>query len=195
MFIAALDVHRAFIENNPVKMAANIGLAMDWLKGETTENRRVFSTPYLWSSRLYQAPCVHAPMFRDTGQEAIGWLLIDEAGQAQPQHAIGAIWSKRTVLVGDPKQLEPVSGIPSTVEGALGKHYKIRPAGGRKVSAQILADQTMDVGTYLPDPESEQIWAVRYGFTGAVMTQCSVSVTILPMTGPWSTGKPGPWIS
>ncbi|PCO11933.1 hypothetical protein CP989_25385, partial [Enterobacter hormaechei] len=29
VFIAALDVHRAFIENNPVKMAANIGLAMD----------------------------------------------------------------------------------------------------------------------------------------------------------------------
>ncbi|MCL0267683.1 viral (Super1) RNA helicase, partial [Klebsiella pneumoniae] len=65
----------------------------------------------------------------------------------------------RTVLVGDPKQLEPVSGIPSTVEGALGKHYKIPSCWWPgKVSAQILADQTMDVGTYLPDPESEQIW-------------------------------------
>ncbi|MBL2043988.1 hypothetical protein ELE95_30485, partial [Klebsiella pneumoniae] len=59
-------------------------------------------------------------MFRDTGQEAIGWLLIDEAGQAQPQHAVGAVWrAKRTVVVGDPQQLDPVSSIPSTVERAL----------------------------------------------------------------------------
>ncbi len=129
MFIAALDVHRAFIENNPVKMAANIGLAMDWLKGrKLTEKQAGLALDSLSlvvpviSSTFASMP----RMFRDTGQEAIGWLLIDEAGQAQPQHAIGAIWrAKRTVLVGDPKQLEPVSGIPSTVEGALGKHYKI----------------------------------------------------------------------
>ena len=163
VFIAALDVHRAFIENNPVKMAANIGLAMDWLKGrKLTEKQAGLALDSLSlvvpviSSTFASMP----RMFRDTGQEAIGWLLIDEAGQAQPQHAIGAIWrAKRTVLVGDPKQLEPVSGIPSTVEGALGKHYKIPSCWWPgKVSAQILADQTMDVGTYLPDPESEQIW-------------------------------------
>ncbi|HBZ2594477.1 TPA: viral (Super1) RNA helicase, partial [Klebsiella pneumoniae] len=114
VFIAALDVHRAFIENNPVKMAANIGLAMDWLKGrKLTEKQAGLALDSLSlvvpviSSTFASMP----RMFRDTGQEAIGWLLIDEAGQAQPQHAIGAIWrAKRTVLVGDPKQLEPVSG-------------------------------------------------------------------------------------
>jgi hypothetical protein len=122
VFIAALDVHRAFIENNPVKMAANIGLAMDWLKGrKLTEKQAGLALDSLSlvvpviSSTFASMP----RMFRDTGQEAIGWLLIDEAGQAQPQHAIGAIWrAKRTVLVGDPKQLEPVSGIPSTKRGA-----------------------------------------------------------------------------
>ncbi|XGG69524.1 AAA domain-containing protein [Klebsiella pneumoniae] len=163
VFIAALDVHRAFIENNPVKMAANIGLAMDWLKGRKLTEKQAALT---LDSLSLVVPVISSTfasmprMFRDAGQEAIGWLLIDEAGQAQPQHAIGAIWrAKRTVLVGDPKQLEPVSSIPSTVEGVLAKHYQIPSCWWPgKVSAQILADQTMDVGTYLPDPESEQIW-------------------------------------
>ncbi|HIG5938801.1 DEAD/DEAH box helicase [Klebsiella pneumoniae] len=163
VFVAALDVHRAFIENNPVKIAANIGLAMDWLKGRAlTEEQAGLALDSLClvvpviSSTFASMP----RMFRDTGQEAIGWLLIDEAGQAQPQHAVGAVWrAKRTVVVGDPKQLDPVSSIPSTVERALAKHFKVPSCWWPgKVSVQILADQTMDVGTYLPDIESEQIW-------------------------------------
>ncbi len=39
----------------------------------------------------------------------IGTLVIDEAGQAQPQMAVGALFrSKKAIIVGDPKQVEPV---------------------------------------------------------------------------------------
>ena len=42
-------------------------------------------------------------------QGSIGTLIVDEAGQAQPQIAAGALYrSRRAVIVGDPKQVEPV---------------------------------------------------------------------------------------
>ena len=42
-------------------------------------------------------------------QGSIGTLIVDEAGQAQSQMAAGALYrSRRAVIVGDPKQVEPV---------------------------------------------------------------------------------------
>lgn len=42
-------------------------------------------------------------------QGSIGTLIVDEAGQAQPQMVAGALYrSRRAVIVGDPKQVEPV---------------------------------------------------------------------------------------
>lgn len=40
---------------------------------------------------------------------SIGTLIIDEAGQAQPQMAVGALFrARKAIIVGDPKQVEPV---------------------------------------------------------------------------------------
>ena len=39
----------------------------------------------------------------------LGTLIVDEAGQAPPQMAVGAMYRcRKTVIVGDPKQVEPV---------------------------------------------------------------------------------------
>ena len=39
----------------------------------------------------------------------LGTLVIDEAGQAQPQMAVGALFrTRKSIIVGDPKQVEPV---------------------------------------------------------------------------------------
>lgn len=114
MFLAALDVHRAFIDTHPTEMPANLNLVSDWLNGRELSEKE---TALALDSLALVVPVISTTfasvprMFRKAGKEAIGWLLIDEAGQALPQQAAGAIWrAKRTVVVGDPKQLEPVSG-------------------------------------------------------------------------------------
>ena len=163
VFLAALDVHRAFIENYPDEILHNLNLASDFLQGK--------NLPEDAAATAIESLCLIVPvisttfasiprMFKQIGREAIGWLLIDEAGQALPQQAAGAIWrAVRTVVVGDPKQLEPVSGIPPTVEGALARHYDVAPHWWpSEVSAQVLADQTMNLGTHLPHPDKGKVW-------------------------------------
>ena len=47
---------------------------------------------------------------------SLGWLLIDEAEQALPQAAVGAILlTRRAIVVGDPAQIEPVAVLPDTL--------------------------------------------------------------------------------
>lgn len=163
VFLAALDVHRAFIENHPAEMLANIGLAGYWLNGK--------AMPETLARTALDALCVVVPVISTTfasiprmlkyiGREGIGWLLIDEAGQAMPQQAAGAIWrAMRTVVVGDPKQLEPVMAVPATVEGAFANYYGVDQAWWpSETSAQHLADQVMDIGTWLSDTEKGKLW-------------------------------------
>ena len=76
--------------------------------------------------------------------ESLGWLLIDEAGQALPQAAAGALMrAKRSVIVGDPLQIEPVVTLsPALVQklaGAFGVDHLEWTAPDS--SAQRLADR------------------------------------------------------
>lgn len=163
VFLAALDVHRAFIESHPTQMIANLGLASDWLNGKPM--------PHDLAKLALDSLCLVIPvisttfasmprMFASVGGQAIGWLLIDEAGQAAPSHAACAIWrARRTVIVGDPRQLEPVSTIPVEVEDMLAKTLKVEDGWlPSRVSAQSLADRSARLGTFIPDEAGEKIW-------------------------------------
>lgn len=52
-------------------------------------------------------------MFTALPPESLGWLMIDEAGQAIPQAAVGGLLrAKKAIVVGDPLQIEPVFTSP-----------------------------------------------------------------------------------
>ena len=81
--------------------------------------------------------------------ETLGWLLVDEAGQAVPQAAVGALMrSRRAVVVGDPVQIEPVVILPDTLINAICGRFGVDPDqySAPAASVQTLADAASAVG-------------------------------------------------
>jgi hypothetical protein len=163
VFLAAMNLHRAFIEENARKMRANLGLAMDMLGGKVPDPKM---RAMALESLTIVCPVISttfasvATLFGDLGPESIGWLLIDEAGQATPQAAAGSIWrALRVVVVGDPLQLEPVITLPRKVEASLAAcngniASRWHPS---RTSVQILADQTTPIGTTMGEG-ADALW-------------------------------------
>lgn len=92
-------------------------------------------------------------LFKNVKEENIvGTMIVDEAGQSSPHMAIGALCrSKKAVIVGDPKQVEPVVTddqdlLKQTFTDDLLKDYK-----DKTNSVQRFADIINPYGTYLRD--------------------------------------------
>lgn len=90
---------------------------------------------------------------------AVGLLVVDEAGQAQPQMALGALYrSRKAMIVGDPKQVEPVV----TDELKLLKetyHEEIyNPYKEKNISVQICADLMNPFGTFMDNGSDNPDW-------------------------------------
>ena len=99
-------------------------------------------------------------MFSQLGPSTIGWVLLDEASQATPQAAAGLLnRAKRAVILGDPRQLMPVVTMPND----LCDYLRLRVSGvdarwsPHVSSLQILADNTMPLGTNIRDAVTEAL--------------------------------------
>ncbi|WP_304205519.1 ATP-binding protein [Fusobacterium perfoetens] len=91
-------------------------------------------------------------MYGSVNDKVIGYLVIDEAGQASPQQAIGGIWrSKHIICVGDPLQIKPVVNLDRNLIECikninLGKDIENKYFG-ENTSVQRLADLANRYGT------------------------------------------------
>ena len=92
-------------------------------------------------------------MFGNLGPSSIPWLFIDEAGQAVPQAAAGALWRcKRAVVVGDPFQIEPVVTTPDAIIKELGNHFDLKwEQMDSTLSVQRMADRVNRYGWTMND--------------------------------------------
>ena len=150
VFEAAIHLHRAFIDSAADPIRQNLSVFVE------TFGTRSFGTPQkdaliadLWSSFFLVVPVVSTTfasvhrMFSRLPTEALGWLLVDEAGQAVPQAAVGAMMrTKHSVVVGDPLQIEPVVTLPNSLTEEICAFFGIDPLmyNAPEASVQTVAD-------------------------------------------------------
>lgn len=98
-------------------------------------------------------------MFGSLPPESLGWLVVDEAGQALPQAALGAIMrTQRSVIVGDPLQIEPVVPLPQNLTENICKSFGVDPDiyNAPSASVQTMADACSRFYTHIQDFSGER---------------------------------------
>jgi hypothetical protein len=151
LFIAAMAAHRAFIDASAQKVLHNLSGLMDvFSSGGVRDEARRKLLGDLWSTLFLVVPVISTTfasvdrMLSDLPPGSIGWLLIDEAGQALPQAAVGAIMrAKRVIVVGDPLQVPPVVTLPERLNSGICKFFNVDEHGwsAPEASSQTLADR------------------------------------------------------
>ncbi len=177
LFMTAMEVHKAFIDAAAKPIRHNL-MAHSWLaRGESMDPALKEYIPSLWTTLFMIVPVVSttfasvSKMLGDFGPKSIGWLFVDEAGQATPQAAVGAILrSKRVLMVGDPMQIEPVVSQSNNLIKSICHEFKVDPDqwAAPFVSAQSCADRASKYGTWLENDDG----SLRIGFPLLVHRRC-----------------------
>lgn len=177
LFIEAMKVNELFIlraNATSSRIKTTLDVFFNFLKtgGNLTERE----IQAMWNTFWLIVPVVSSTfasiqrMFSQMKTGTIPWLFVDEAGQAVPQAAAGAIWrSKRAVIVGDPFQIEPVVTIPEQIVNNISHHFGLdKTQIQTSLSVQSMADRANPYGwiTMILGPD------LRYGCIVVVLTRC-----------------------
>ncbi|MDZ5711340.1 DEAD/DEAH box helicase [Jeotgalibacillus haloalkalitolerans] len=153
LFIAALKVRKQFLfENVKSLKAARIiwGKQSEYLEREN--GNELVTESWQWLN--FAIPVVSTTfasfgrMFKNLGENSIGNLFVDEAGQALPQASVGAIFrSKKVLVVGDPSQIKPVLTLDSNVLSLIGRHHNVNEKFiSTDASTQTIVDDASQYG-------------------------------------------------
>ncbi|MEI8631585.1 AAA domain-containing protein [Vibrio sp. PP-XX7] len=124
VFIKAMQLHEAWLrEVRSIKLFyRRIEQLKDCITGKTQDESAI----ELWRIVFMFVPVISTTfaslgrMFAPIPENTFGWLLIDEAGQAIPQAAVGGLLRfRKTIVVGDPWQIEPVFTSPPALVNYL----------------------------------------------------------------------------
>lgn len=190
LFAAALTLHQDLLAHTARTWSKNLRAAMDVVSHPPSALASDALTA-AWQCIFMVTPLVTTTFaaagscFTGLSPEALGWLLIDEAGQATPASAVGSIWRSRNVIaVGDPLQLEPINSLPREAERSIQEHYQA-PSG---LCPPAPACSRSPTRACPMEPRSPVIQgtsglAPRSWSTVAAKTPCSPSATPSPTTG------------
>ncbi|ALJ20122.1 DEAD/DEAH box helicase [Microbacterium sp. No. 7] len=165
LFLAAMRLHQDFLANTAATVIDGLRAALEIVAGggprhlEPEKRLAAWQLFFLVVQLVSTTFASFGRMFGDIGAESIGWVLVDEAGQASPQHAVGAIWrAQRVVAVGDPLQLQPVVTIPHKAQRDIAIAYGVTETWlPPQASVQTLADRVSRHGTTLQQGD-QRVW-------------------------------------
>ena len=162
LFAMALRVRKQFLYENRKNVKAALSI---WKRQhEYLERKPVIVAAWNWMNMII--PVISSTfasfsrMCKNLGAETLGHLFIDEAGQALPQAAVGAIYRSRHVMVvGDPQQIKPVLTLDSNILYMLGRHFGVTEKYlSASASVQTLVDAASQYGFYRKQDKSEDSW-------------------------------------
>ncbi|MFC4372659.1 DEAD/DEAH box helicase [Nocardia halotolerans] len=167
LFLSALRLHRAFLLNAAPRVRDNLIVAIALIRGELATAPKPETVAAAWQTLFLAVPMVTTTftalprLFEGLGREALGWLFVDDAGQAAPQSVAGGLWrARRAVIVGDHRQLGPAEVLPTSAQEALVRQFGLEPEWlPDRASARQAADRAVRFGTWLaPADYDEPVW-------------------------------------
>lgn len=162
LFVMALRVRKQFLYENRKNIKAAI---IVWGQQEKyLERKPVIEAAWNWINMTI--PVISSTfssfsrMCKNLGAETLGHLFIDEAGQALPQAAVGAVYRSRHVMVvGDPLQIKPVLTLDSNTLYMLSRYFGVTEKYlSASASVQTLVDAASQYGFYRNQDKSEESW-------------------------------------
>lgn len=164
IFLQSLKLHEYAILSNAKPFRNNLNLFMEYLDGRVTIDAKTAEN--LWKTFFFCIPVVSttlasvSKLFGPLSKESIGWLLIDEAGQATPLSSAGIInRAKRSIIIGDPLQIEPVVTINKKLVKMLRTQRQADTMWSPlRNSTQTLTDRVTGKGAWLTSSNGEQTW-------------------------------------
>ncbi len=162
LFISALKLQESFVRESK-KFYSFLKSMRPILSNNTNVSSRAFQIGMEYLSFLLPViSSTFASVSRffskvPVNSARLGTLIIDEAGQSVAQSAAGAISRfKSFVVVGDPKQLEPIVVLPDNIRNKINKlfiqnHSYLNDYDPSLFSVQSIADRTNEIGAKLED--------------------------------------------
>lgn len=170
LFYYACKLHKEFILSSEKIKHNIINILISWGKYQYCKEKmqskdKLKAMPVLMQTLFLITPVISTTfastqnLFRYVQKgNVFGTLIVDEAGQALPQMVLGAMFRcRQAIIVGDPKQIEPVVTaecdlIKQAIISTLISPYKVK-----ELSVQGLADYINPYGTFLSE-EKERVW-------------------------------------
>ena len=163
LFVLALQVRKEFLYENRKNLKAAINI-WKYQKNSVEKNKKLINIAWNWINLcipvISSTFASFSRMLKNIDENVLGHTFVDEAGQALPQAAVGAVFrSKNIMVVGDPFQIKPVLTLDEGILALLSKIYNVSEIYlSESACVQTLVDAVSKYGFYTSKDMDENSW-------------------------------------